>query len=161
MPATPLCSTPSGSLLPLSPPAMSLASATTTASEALEQNPPDLVCPITQDIFTEPVINGAGQVYERAAIEMHMRRSNLDPVTRMQLHPSSGLTPVWIVKSRSVPFAVPKPRRTKQLLVKYLLVSRRFDDAEHWSIEKRRHGYVSSTHTLVLVKMLSDISEGR
>ena len=98
--ASPLCSTPSGTMLPLSPPAMSLASATTSASDSLEQNPPDLVCPITHEIFTEPVINGAGQVYERAAIEMHMRRSSVDPVTRMQLHPSSGLTPVWIVKSR-------------------------------------------------------------
>ena len=74
----------------------------TSASEALEQNPPDLVCPITHEIFTEPVINGAGQVYERAAIEMHMRKSSMDPITRMPLHPSSGLTPVWIVKSRLV-----------------------------------------------------------
>ena len=93
---------------------MSLASATTTASEALE-NPLDLVCPITQDIFTEPVINGAGQVYERAAIELHMRRSDLDPVTRMQLHPSSGLTPVWIVKSRLVTFAMLSLRRVTRL----------------------------------------------
>ena len=106
-----LCSTPSGTMLPLSPPAMSLASAATTDSEILEQNPPDLVCPITHEIFTEPVINGAGQVYERAAIEMHMRRSIVDPVTRMQLHPSSGLTPVWIVKSRSVS----APSATSQL----------------------------------------------
>ena len=105
MPATRgtvLCSVPSGTLSPLSASNMSLASVTTVASDVLEQNPPDLVCPITHEIFSEPVINGAGQVYERSAIELHMRRSTVDPVTRMQLHPSSGLTPVWIVKSRSV-----------------------------------------------------------
>ena len=112
--ASPLCSTPSGTLLPLSPPAMALASAMMSASEALEQNPPDLVCPITHEIFTEPVINGAGQVYERAAIEMHMRRSTIDPVTRMHLHPSSGLTPVWIVKSRSVRVSAPHISRAKR-----------------------------------------------
>lgn len=95
-----LCSTPSGTLLPLSPPTMSLASAASTATDALLDNPPDLVCPITHELFTEPVINGAGQVYERSAIETYLRRSNMDPVTRMQLHPSSVLTPVWIVKSR-------------------------------------------------------------
>lgn len=118
---SPLCSTPSGTMLPLSPPAMSLASATTSASDILEQNPPDLVCPITHEIFTEPVINGAGQVYERAAIEMHMRRSSVDPVTRMQLHPSSGLTQVWIVKSRSgcAPCSTPKLYRCQPLHLLY------------------------------------------
>ena len=107
MPATgssPLCTTPSGTLLPLSPPTLSLASAANVMSEALLESPPDLVCPITHELFRDPVINGAGQVYERAAIATYMRQSNLDPVTRMQLHPLSALTPVWIVKSRSVSY---------------------------------------------------------
>ena len=95
-----LCSSPSGTLLPLSPPTLSLASAANIACEALLDNPPDLVCPITHELFKEPVINAAGQVYERSAIEAYMRRSLMDPVTRMQLHPTSVLTPVWIVKSR-------------------------------------------------------------
>lgn len=97
-----LCSSPSGTLLPLSPPTLSLASAANTAFEALLDNPPDLVCPVTHELFKEPVINAAGQVYERSAIEAYMRRSLMDPVTRMQLHPTSVLTPVWIVKSRYI-----------------------------------------------------------
>ena len=103
MPAngSPLCLTPSGSFLPISPPNVSLVPVAPLADVLLE-NPPDLVCPITHELFSEPVINGAGQVYERSAIEVHMRRSNTDPVTRMQLHPASPLTPVFIVKSRSV-----------------------------------------------------------
>lgn len=104
---TPLCSTPSGTLLPLVPPTLSLASAASTAVDPLLDNPPDLVCPITLELFLDPVINAAGQVYERSAIESYLRRSHMDPVTRMQLHPSSVLTPVWIVKSRSVAWNVP------------------------------------------------------
>ena len=97
-----LCSCPSGTLLPLSPPTLSLASAANTAFEALLDNPPDLVCPVTHELLKEPVINAAGQVYERSAIEAYMLRSLRDPVTRMQLHPTSVLTPVWIVKSRYI-----------------------------------------------------------
>lgn len=149
--ASPLCSTPSGTMLPLSPPAMSLASAVTSASETLEQNPPDLVCPITHEVFTEPVINGAGQVYERAAIEMHMRRSTVDPVTRMQLHPSSGLTPVWIVKSRSVSASHCHISGAISLTSCICMC------AEHWNSGKRLHSSASSKRTSVLVKMLSDI----
>lgn len=135
---------------------MSLASAMTSAAEVLEQNPPDLVCPITHEIFTEPVINGAGQVYERAAIEMHMRRSNIDPVTRMHLHPSSGLTPVWIVKSRSVRVssAIYLEGRDRNAR---LSIDSNAVGAEHLNSGKRLHGSVSSKHTIVLVKMLSDI----
>ncbi|KAL0031370.1 hypothetical protein WJX79_007043 [Trebouxia sp. C0005] len=106
-----LCSSPSGTLLPLSPPTLSLASAANIACEALLDNPPDLVCPITHELFKEPVINAAGQVYERSAIEAYMRRSLMDPVTRMQLHPTSVLTPVWIVKSRCLEYREGTARR--------------------------------------------------
>ena len=146
-----LCASPSGTLLPLSPPTLSLASAANTAFEALFDNPPDLVCPVTHELFKEPVINAAGQVYERSAIEAYMRRSLMDPVTRMQLHPTSVLTPVWIVKSRY--------DLSKLCFVSILscFCSAISVQAGAWSTEKAQQEAVSSKLTAVLDKVLSDM----
>lgn len=40
----------------------------------LFDTPADLLCPITHELFKEPVINAVGQVYEKAAIERHLTR---------------------------------------------------------------------------------------
>jgi hypothetical protein len=72
-------------------------------------NPPDLVCPITCELFWDPVINSAGQVYERAAIEHHIERSVAtgsepkDPVTNTLL-PNNHLTPVFPMRSRAAEY---------------------------------------------------------
>jgi hypothetical protein len=72
-------------------------------------NPPDLVCPITCELFWDPVINSAGQVYERAAIEHHIERSVAtgsepkDPVTNTPL-PNNHLTPVFPMRSRAAEY---------------------------------------------------------
>ena len=73
--------------------------------------PAELVCPITHAVFTDPVLTAAGhvsvptppapaptrrahlpalaapaaQIYERAAIEQHLARSDTDPLTRQHL----------------------------------------------------------------------------
>eukprot|EP00884_Botryococcus_braunii_P009763 jgi/Botrbrau1/18789/Bobra.0386s0104.2 len=72
-------------------------------AEALFETPSDLVCPITQDILLDPVINGAGQVYERSAIEEHLSRRSTDPVTGQQLS-KKDLTPVWILRSKALEY---------------------------------------------------------
>jgi hypothetical protein len=38
-----------------------------------------LTCPITFDLFVEPVVTPSGFVYERSAIEQHIARSGTDP----------------------------------------------------------------------------------
>ena len=53
-------------------------------------------CPITQDIFIEPVIASDGLTYEKYAIEKVMSSSALSPLTRQPLH--SFVYPNLIVK---------------------------------------------------------------
>lgn len=71
--------------------------------EALFVNPLDLICPITHDLFKDPVINSVGQVYEREAISNHLQRKPTDPITMMVL-PTKSLTPVYPMKSRAMEF---------------------------------------------------------
>eukprot|EP00798_Chlamydomonas_sp_ICE-L_P017158 gene17158-23469_t len=62
----------------------------------LFNTPADLVCPITQDLFCNPVLNSLGMVYERNAIQeyLDLGEQAVDPVTNMPL-PCKTLTPVF------------------------------------------------------------------
>eukprot|EP01023_Acetabularia_acetabulum_P026786 TRINITY_DN2538_c0_g1_i16.p1 TRINITY_DN2538_c0_g1~~TRINITY_DN2538_c0_g1_i16.p1 ORF type:complete len:378 (+),score=44.24 TRINITY_DN2538_c0_g1_i16:218-1351(+) len=73
--------------------------------EHLFETPGDLVCPITHEIFVDPVITTAGQVYERTAIEQYIstQQNPVDPVTRSPLV-SKMLTPVHVFRGRALEF---------------------------------------------------------
>ncbi len=47
--------------------------------------PHDFICPITCDIFVDPVIVSDGKTYERSAIQEWMRHSKTSPLTRESL----------------------------------------------------------------------------
>lgn len=65
--------------------------------------PADLICPISHEVYSDPVLNSAGQVYERSSIEQHLGRHNTDPITGTRLT-SKVLTPVYFLKSRAAEF---------------------------------------------------------
>ncbi|KAG2446519.1 hypothetical protein HYH02_008506 [Chlamydomonas schloesseri] len=67
------------------------------------ESPSDLICPITHELFVEPVINAAGQVYERAAIEKALATKLVDPISNLPL-PSASLTTVWPMKSKAAAY---------------------------------------------------------
>jgi hypothetical protein len=59
--------------------------------------PPELSCSITGEVMNDPVIDDAGMVYERAAIELWLKEHDTDPLTR---HPiSKKVIPVYPMKS--------------------------------------------------------------
>ncbi|MBF5060137.1 U-box domain-containing protein, partial [Candidatus Neptunochlamydia vexilliferae] len=47
--------------------------------------PEDLICPLTLDLFTDPVITPDGHTFEREAIELHLTNSPTCPLTRKPL----------------------------------------------------------------------------
>jgi hypothetical protein len=67
------------------------------------ETPTDLLCPITCEIFRDPVINAAGQVYERDAIVQHLRHRTADPISNLPLQ-NMHLTPVYPMKSRAMEY---------------------------------------------------------
>lgn len=71
--------------------------------DLLFDTPSDLVCPITHELFKDPVINACGQVYEREAILRCLEERPVDPITRTRLE-STTLTPVYIVRSRAIEY---------------------------------------------------------
>ena len=61
--------------------------------------PSDLKCPLTGNLFEDPVIAPSGQTYERAAILEHLRKSGgKDPTTRQPLLVEQ-LTPNRVMKA--------------------------------------------------------------
>ena len=58
----------------------------------MEEVPVEFLCPITQDIMTDPVVTTDGHTYERAAIQNWFKRKNTSPVTNERLS-SKTLTP--------------------------------------------------------------------
>ena len=46
----------------------------------------DLICPITLEMFRDPVIAGDGHIYEREAIVQWIREHGTSPLTRQQLN---------------------------------------------------------------------------
>jgi U-box domain len=47
--------------------------------------PAEYMCPLTLDWFHNPVVTASGQTYSRDAIDEHLRGSQLDPVTGMNI----------------------------------------------------------------------------
>ena len=60
---------------------------------APDPEPQDLCCPITFEMFRDPVMLSSGHTYERAAIEEHLRHNDRprDPVTNLLLRSTSML----------------------------------------------------------------------
>ncbi|XP_006822901.1 uncharacterized protein LOC102801018 [Saccoglossus kowalevskii] len=50
-----------------------------------EPPPPELVCPLTGEMFVDPVRTPSGKVYERHALESHLSLRKEDPLTREHL----------------------------------------------------------------------------
>ncbi|GLC56996.1 hypothetical protein PLESTB_001171600 [Pleodorina starrii] len=69
----------------------------------LWETPADLLCPITHELFHEPVINAAGQVYERVAIEQALAHRLVDPISNLPLD-TATLTIVWPMKSKAAAY---------------------------------------------------------
>lgn len=55
------------------------------------------ICPITNDIMTDPVITADGHTYERAAIERWLAGSSMSPLTGLELK-HTDLTPNFIMR---------------------------------------------------------------
>ena len=52
----------------------------------VEPEPDHLLCPITREMFRDPVmLVASGHTYERAAIEEHLRRKQTDPLTNVRV----------------------------------------------------------------------------
>ena len=50
-----------------------------------DSDPEDLVCPLTQEIFVDPVITDDGYTYERVAIELWLKKKKSSPMTNKEL----------------------------------------------------------------------------
>mmetsp|Transcript_27779 Transcript_27779/g.70816 ORF Transcript_27779/g.70816 Transcript_27779/m.70816 type:complete len:418 (-) Transcript_27779:191-1444(-) len=71
----------------------------------LFDTPQDLQCPITLQLFIDPVINSAGHTYERSAIEGHLAQGRVnDPLTGQILANPYQLIPVYNIKSRAAEY---------------------------------------------------------
>ena len=60
------------------------------AQRARVEEPDHLRCPITHEMFRDPVVLQSGHTYEREAIEQHLRNDRTDPLTRARI----GTAPV-------------------------------------------------------------------
>jgi hypothetical protein len=61
---------------------------------SFDETPYDLVCPITQEIFQDPVMDRNGRTYERKAILMWLASKGTCPLTRQPAKPSNYITNV-------------------------------------------------------------------
>ena len=70
--------------------------------DALEDTPPDLVCPISQDIMIDPVIVSSGHTFDRESVLFENGRLRLSvcPLTRAALKPD--VYPCVVMRERSV-----------------------------------------------------------
>ena len=50
-----------------------------------EEVPPNFLCPILQEVMTDPVLTVDGQTYERSAIEEWLKTHDTSPVTNLPL----------------------------------------------------------------------------
>ncbi|GMH43275.1 hypothetical protein BSKO_11197 [Bryopsis sp. KO-2023] len=56
-----------------------------------------LCCPITQEVFKDPVVAADGHTYERSALEKWLQKSKTSPFTNLEL-PNNTLTPNVLIK---------------------------------------------------------------
>mmetsp|Transcript_29258 Transcript_29258/g.46704 ORF Transcript_29258/g.46704 Transcript_29258/m.46704 type:complete len:88 (+) Transcript_29258:930-1193(+) len=62
--------------------------------EEEEEEPPDAyLCPITDDIMTDPVVAEDGKTYERSAIAQWFQNSDISPITQEKISNRSLLIP--------------------------------------------------------------------
>jgi len=59
--------------------------------------PNELICPITEEIFFDPVMTSDGQTYERKAIEIWLRDHDTSPISNSKL-PNKNLIPNFVIK---------------------------------------------------------------
>jgi hypothetical protein len=59
--------------------------------------PDNLICPITSDIFVDPVMTSDGHTYERMAIEAWFEKHHSSPQTNLVL-PNKNLIPNFVIK---------------------------------------------------------------
>ena len=65
----------------------------------LQKEPDHLLCPITREMFRDPVfLVGSGHTYERKAIERHLRSSQFDPISNIPVM-SKQLITNWSMRS--------------------------------------------------------------
>ena len=57
--------------------------------QAMADPPEDYVCPITQEVFTDPVLAQDEHNYERAALDDWLQRTPRSPVTNLPLQPGA------------------------------------------------------------------------
>lgn len=84
--------------------------------EKLFHPPRDLICPITQNLFLDPVVNSVGQIYERQAFLSYLETSNdkIDPVTRQPID-ENVLTSIYAVKARASEYREETAKRCVEL----------------------------------------------
>lgn len=59
-----------------------------------------ITCPITLDVFNEPVILSDGQTYEKEAIKLILNNNKISPVTRQKLNDNlNNLTINYSIKN--------------------------------------------------------------
>lgn len=71
----------------------------------LFQAPNDLVCPITHELFRDPVLNSAGRMYEREAFLQYLESTSnpVDPISREPLR-ADVLTPVVQTRGSAIEY---------------------------------------------------------
>ena len=63
------------------------------SDEALAEYPPETICPITQDVFEDPVVLDDGHTYERKSIKDWLERHGTSPMTNEELKRPYHLVP--------------------------------------------------------------------
>lgn len=86
---------------------------TTSCVEAVEP-PEDLLCPVLRSLFSDPVVNAAGNTYERAALEHFWGRAEeiglpyVDPLTNVSVSHGELITN-WDMRRRVQAFVAENP----------------------------------------------------
>jgi hypothetical protein len=60
-----------------------------SADIQLQNLPRFLICPLTLEVFRDPVVAASGMTYERSAITAWLRQHSTDPVTNLKVNPYS------------------------------------------------------------------------
>jgi hypothetical protein len=106
----------------------------------------DFLCPITHEVMFDPVVTSSGHSYERGAIALWLRESNIDPKTGVRLTSKllfpnhvlrsaiadAGGTPVsfaheiarmdnWSTKARAIIFSDPSAKTRQRKCIELLL----------------------------------------
>jgi hypothetical protein len=87
--------------------AVAAAPAATTTAEAVAataEAPSHLLCPITQELFVDPVVIESGHTFERAAIAQWLAQNPTCPKTRQRVS-ADALTPNFAIRQAVASFA--------------------------------------------------------